>query len=318
MNRRMFNSAGLLTAACMPLAARAQGSDWPNREIQMLIPTTPGGAADLSARAVASKASQSLGVPIVVRNIPGGGTTLGAAQLAAAKPDGYTFGMAGIGGTLVAPHLMKLPYTLASFEGLGSYGEGMYGLGVGGESSIKSVDDLVEEARRRRVTVSANAVVNMVSMLQLGNLAGVKFHWVATNSQSEAVAQAAGGHVDATLQSAPDLNALADSGQIRLLASANDVRWPTRPDLPTLIEQGYDAKNRVPYGFSTPLGVDPAIRARLEKALFDAASDPEVGKTMLSLGVISKPLGAKAFHDVVHEMAPVIEKMMIDAGMKKT
>ncbi|MFT3800912.1 MAG: tripartite tricarboxylate transporter substrate binding protein [Burkholderiaceae bacterium] len=319
MNRRHFNRLGALAAAgaFAPLA-RAQGKPWPAHEIQVLIPVSPGGAADLSARAVLTKAGQLLTATFVVRNIAGGGGTLGAAQLASAKPDGYTIGLSSIGATLVAPHLMKLPYSLDNFDLLCSYGEGMYGLAVGADSPVKSVDDLVKLAKTRRVTVSANAIVNVVSVLQIGALTGANFQWVATNTQSEAVAQAAGGHVDAVLQSAPDLTALAESGKLRLLASCNDVRWPTMPEMKTLKELGYDAQNRVPYGLAAPKGVDPAIRARLESAIVQAAKDPEVVKQMVGLGVISKPLESAAFTSAVHGMAPVIEKMMTDAGLKKT
>jgi len=182
---------------------------------------------------------------------------------------------------------------------------------------VKSVEDLVALGKTKRVTVSANNIVNVTAAVQLGNVTGTKFQWVPTNSQSEAVSQAAGGHVDATLQSPPDLIPLIQGGQMRLLASCNDVRWPAFPEVRTLMEMGYAAQNKVPFGFATPAGVDLAIRKRLEAAIVASAADPEVIDVIQKLGVVSKPLDAEAYFGTLKSMAPLMEKMLDEAGMKK-
>jgi tripartite-type tricarboxylate transporter receptor subunit TctC len=165
--------------------------------------------------------------------------------------------------------------------------------------------------------VSSNTVINTLALLQLGSLAGVKFQWVPTTSQAEAVAQAAGGHTDATLQSLPELTPLVQGGQLRLLAAAGEHRLPNFPEVKTLQEQGYKAANRVPLGFVSPAGLDPAIRDRLEATIIAVVSEPETKAQLLPCGVLPNARSGKAFKALYEEIAPTIEKAVIDAGMKR-
>jgi tripartite-type tricarboxylate transporter receptor subunit TctC len=82
----------------------------------------------------------------------------GFAELAASKPDGYTFGLVNVGGLLVFPHIMKVPYIWDSFRFLGGVAENYFGVGVATNSPIDTVEDLVATAKRRRVTYSASAI----------------------------------------------------------------------------------------------------------------------------------------------------------------
>lgn len=310
--------AGSIASAGLPgTAANAQKRTWPNREISVILPVSAGGANDLVARAVFAYVSEELKVPIVIKNVPGGSATQGTIQLANAKNDGYTIGNVAYSALLLAPHVMNVPYTLASFALIASAGEPLYGLGVATDSPIKSVDDLVKLAKTRRVTVSSNTIINVTCIFELGTLTGANFQWVPTNSQAEAVTQAAGGHVDCTLQSAPELNAVVDSGRLRLLASANDVRWPGRPDLPTLIELGYNVANKVPLGYGAPAGIDAAIRTELERLILQAAKAPNVVKTLESVGAVSNPLDSAGLSKAFQTAAPLLEKIVKDAGLAK-
>lgn len=319
MDRRTLLGAGLAAGATL-IAPRAgaQGGDWPNREISVILPVSAGGANDLVARAVFAHVSQALKVPIVIKNVPGANATLGTTQLAQSKPDGYTFGNVAYSALLLSPHVMKVPYTLANFDLIGSAGEPLYGLGVATDSPIKSLEDLIRLGKSRRVTVSSNTIINVVCMYQLNALAGTQFQWVPTNSQAEAVTQAAGGHVDCVVQSAPELNAVIDSGRLRLLAGANEVGWPNRPELKTIMQLGYKAANKVPLGYGAPAGVDPAIRARMEKAILEAARSPEIVRTLNQVGAVSSPLDSAGLSNAFRTAAPLMEKVMIEAGLKKT
>ena len=278
----------------------------------------PGSSADAVARGVARVASRELGVAVQVKNVLGGAGLTGFAELATSKPDGYTFGLVNVGGLLVFPHIMKVPYTWDSFSFLGGVAENYYGIGIAAKSPIKTVEDLVAAAKTRRVTYSASAIMNGVAMIQLGNATGVKFQFVPSSTQPEAVAQAVGGHVDVVLQTPPDLVPLIDGGQLRLLASATANRWPNYPDIKTLKEMGYNAESVVPLGFACPAAVPADIRAKIERAVTLSASDPELQATMKSLTIRPRAMTSAQFYDAIKSQQATVEGILVAAGMKKT
>jgi tripartite-type tricarboxylate transporter receptor subunit TctC len=177
---------------------------------------------------------------------------------------------------------------------------------------------LVAAAKTRRVTYSASAIMNGVAMIQLGNATGVKFQFVPTSTQPEAVAQAVGGHVDVVLQTPPDLVPLIDGGQLRLLASATEYRWPNYPDVKTLKEMGYDARSVVPLGFACPAAVPPEIRTRLERVVTLATTDPELQTTMKSLTIRPRAMTSAEFAHAIKSQAEIVESILTTAGMKKS
>jgi len=315
MRRRDLIAGSLLTSLAFASSVRAQA--WPARDITIIVAVGPGSSADAVARGVARVASRELGVAAQVKNVLGGAGLTGFAELAASKPDGYTFGLVNVGGLLVFPHIMKVPYTWDSFSFLGGVAENYYGIGIAAKSPIRTVEDLVAAAKTRRVTYSASAIMNGVAMIQLGNATGVKFQFVPANTQPEAVAQAAGGHVDVVLQTPADLIPLIEGGQLRLLASVTDDRWPKYPDVKTLKEMGYDATTIVPLGFACPSAVPAEIRARLERVVTLAAADPELQATMKGLIIRPKAMTAAQFHDAIKSQAATVEGILTAAGMKK-
>jgi tripartite-type tricarboxylate transporter receptor subunit TctC len=319
MKRRdiLAGGAGLLSSLVVGRRG-AVAQTWPARPITIVVAVGPGSSADAVARGVARVVSRELGVSVQVKNVLGGAGLTGFAELAASKPDGYTFGLVNVGGLLIFPHIMKVPYTWDSFSFLGGVAENYFGIGIAANSPIKTVEDLVAAAKMRRVTYSASAIMNGVAMIQLGNATGAKFQFVPTSTQPEAVAQAVGGHVDVVLQTPPDLVPLIDGGQLRLLASATDYRWPNYPDVKTLKEIGYDARSVVPLGFACPAAVQPEIRTRLERAVTLATTDPELQATMKSLTIRPRAMTSAEFAEAIKSQAAIVESILVAAGMKKT
>lgn len=311
MQRRSFLKLGPLGAATLIGApAMADGARWPTKEITIIMPVGAGGGGDLATRPVAAKMSKMLGVPVLVRNMPGGGGVLAASAIAGSAPDGYTIGSVGtftIGGL---PRLTSVPFDKTSFEPLGCWGYSRYGIGVGVNSAIKSIDDLIAAGKKRVVTFSSAHIVNGMAMNQLAALTGAQLRWIPSASAGEAVAQAVGGHVDATIQSLPDMTPQIDGKKMRLLASACDVRWPNYPDVPTLREMGYDASTRAYLCLAGPKDMPAAVRNALEKAILAAADDPETLDALNKLGAEPTKMSAQQFHAFFQEEEPRLIKMV--------
>jgi tripartite-type tricarboxylate transporter receptor subunit TctC len=319
MKRRdLLLGAATLAAGSVGAPAILRAQAWPARDITIIVAVGPGSSADAVARGVARVAARELHGSVQVKNVLGGAGLTGFAELAASKPDGYTFGLVNVGGLLVFPHIMKVPYTWDSFSFLGGVAENYFGVGIAANSPIKTIEDLVAAAKTRRVTYSASAIMNGVAMIQLGNATGVKFQFVPASTQPEAVAQAVGGHVDVVLQTPPDLVPLIEGKQLRLLASATDYRWPNYPEVKTLKEMGYNAASVVPLGFACPAGVPQDIRTKLEKAITVAATDPELVATMRNLTIRPKTMTSAEFYDAIKSQTATVENILVAAGMKKT
>src|SRR3546814_1839700 len=94
-----------------------------------------------------------------------------------------------------------------------------------------------------------------------------------------------GGFVDVLIGNPIDITPHVKTGQLRLLASASSVRWYELPDVPTLIEQGYDVQVESYAGLAAPAGTPDAVIAVLEKAFAAALQDESVQSTMTELGM---------------------------------
>ncbi|WP_158292447.1 Bug family tripartite tricarboxylate transporter substrate binding protein [Paracraurococcus ruber] len=311
---------GLLGAVALSiptLGASAQTADrWPAREIQLVTGFGPGGGTDLVARAIAAHMEKTLGVSVVVRNTPGAGGTLGPTRIAQSRPDGYTFGLVGLSSLVVAPLTMDLPYKpWESFDFLACTSELRIGVPVGPSMpQVRTLADFVAEARRRPVTFASTNPGSAVSFFDLQRLAGLQMTYVQIPSITEAASQVAGGHID-SYTGTSEMIGLVKGGNLRLLASASVDRWPEFPEVPTLIEQGFETATRQPILWAGPAGLPPPVRARLEGALLAAARDPEVLARQESASIAPRPMDGQAALAMMRQIRPGVEAALDAAGM---
>jgi tripartite-type tricarboxylate transporter receptor subunit TctC len=136
-------SAGLLL--CNGLVGAAD--EYPNKSINMIVGFAPGGASDLGSKIVSDKMQEFLGQPLVANYKPGGGGTLSASYVARAKPDGYT-ALVMVSFMNLPPEATKLDYKLDDFILTGMWGRAPYFITVKADSRWKTLQDLVNEAKK--------------------------------------------------------------------------------------------------------------------------------------------------------------------------
>ena len=316
MHRRGLLGAIALSAPAIQAAAQSAPDRWPSRELQLVTGFGPGGGTDLVARAIAAHMEKALGASVVVRNTPGAGGTLGPGRIAQAKPDGYTFGLVGFSALVVAPLTMDLPYRpWESFDFLCSTSELRVGLPVGPSlPGVRTVADLVAEGRRRPITFASTNPGTAVSFFDLQRLTGMQLTYVQIPSITEAASQVAGGHID-SYTGTSEMIGLVRGGNLRMLASASVDRWPEFPEVPTLIEQGYETATRQLIIWAGPAGLPVPVRERLETAILAAARDPEVIARQHSASIAPRPLGREATIALMREVRPGVEAALVAAGM---
>lgn len=294
MQRRqaIIATGGALLA---PSLARAA---WPEREVTILVAYGAGGSTDVCTRAVASEAEKILNVPIQIVNRTGGQGTSAPAQVMTSRPDGYTLATAGMAALAIMPHVLEVPYTLDSFSYLPGYARYLYGIAVPADSPFRTVQELVEAGKQRRLTFAAAGAPQNVGMFELNARLRTRFHFVPFPGGPEAVTAALGKHVDFVVQNPPELLPALQSGRLRLLASASDVRWKEFPDVGTLREQGIDLAVDSVLGLVGPKDI-PADRLELlSRAFLQAAQMPSVAATLSRFGMIPAPLSAADFESL--------------------
>jgi tripartite-type tricarboxylate transporter receptor subunit TctC len=316
MTHRRNLLAGLALAT--PALHRAGAQAWPNHELTLITGFGPGAGTDVVARALAAHMERTLGVPVVVHNRPGAAGTLGPGRVAQAKPDGYTFGLVGLSVMVVAPLTMDLPFNpWENLDILCATSELRIGMPVGPSlPNVRSLADFIEEGRRRPLTMASTNPGSAVSLFELTCLAGLQMSFVPFGSITDAAAQVAGGHVD-TYTGTSEMIPLVRGGNLRLLASCSVDRWPEFPEVPTLIEQGWQTVTRQPILWAAPVGVPVEIRDRLAAALLAAARDPEVQQRQLSVSIAPRPLDRAAAINLVHEVRPGVEAALTASGLHR-
>lgn len=276
-------AAAIMSVTAMPV----QAQQFPNREVTLVVNFGAGGVTDIATRLFAKYFEKELGVPVVVTNRPGASATLGPAYVARQKPDGYTIAVVTFSAVAITPNLIEVPYKIKDFDFLGVYGRYRYGLVVGANSPYQTVAELVEAAKAsdKPLFFAAPSAPNNLAFFELSKQTGAKFEQVLYKSGTDSVTATAAGEVVAAVQTPPEINPQVDSGNVRMLASVSPSRWTDRPEIPTMLELGYDISIESWMSLALPAGVPADIMARLNKAFEAAVKNPEYMEELNKLGL---------------------------------
>jgi tripartite-type tricarboxylate transporter receptor subunit TctC len=287
-----------LIAALLPLAAAAQA--WPEKPVKIIVPFGPGGFTDVAARILQKELSASLGQPVVVENKPGAGSTIGTAEVANAKPDGYTLAM--ISTThVISPHLYKqMPYDpIKGFTPVMKLAEGPYVLVVHPSVPAKSVAELIALARSQPGTIdyasSGNGSAQHLVGALFNSTAGVKMNHVPYKGSNQAMNDLVGGQVKVSFVGVPNALPNLANGKLRALGVSTAKRYSELPDVPPIAEAlpGYDAT--VWLGLLAPAGTPRDVIQKMNAEIGKVLSTPEARKLMASAGVDVAIAGSDEF-----------------------
>jgi tripartite-type tricarboxylate transporter receptor subunit TctC len=280
--------------AAMALWTGAAQAKFPEKPITLIVPWAPGGSTDQTARVLAKAAEQELGKPVIVENKPGASTTLGMAELARSKPDGYTIGVLSSTAYLIPLQGRKVPYDpIESFSFVSYYGDNLIGVAVLKDRKWKTLKELVEDGKNNRGQIKyGTAGVGTTQHLTTESLqlqSGAKFVHIPQKGSAGSMPALLGGHVDFITETsvwAPFI----ENGQVRLLAVTTPERAAGYPDVPTLNELGYQSLRSV-QAIIGPAGMPEDVRMRLETAFRKALSDQAFKQTMgrLHMEVVDMP-----------------------------
>jgi tripartite-type tricarboxylate transporter receptor subunit TctC len=295
-----------LAAALVLASPAAQAQNYPSRQITLVIPFAAGGSNDIIARAIGKELSKAWGQPVIAENRPGAGSVIGASTVASAPPDGYTLLLVSTTFTINAAIKKSMPFdTLKDFTPIAFVARSPLLFVASKSVPVKSAKDALALAKSKpgEITYASAGIgsINQIAAELIATSAGVKLMHVPYKGGAPALNDLLGGHVDVYVSSMPQVQQLAQSGQVNALAVTSVKRSPLLPNVPTLDEagvSGFDLSSW--WGIVGPAGMPPDVVNKLNAAINKTLTAPEMQKFMASEGAEPKAMTPQEFNDLIH------------------
>lgn len=275
----------LCGAAAVVFGANAIAADWtPSGPVTLQIGFDAGGETDTLGRVIAQEMESQTGWDLVVENKPGGGGVAMFTGLSVAKPDGLTLGMGVSMPVLVNLVLRgdKLPFNLDSFDYLATVATAQVAIIARKDAPFDDLAGLIAYSKQNDgALVAFDAKPQELLMKYVGKKAGTDFRLVSTKSSAEMVQQLLGGHVIASFAAGAHIPYL-ESGDVKMIASANATRHGYAPDTPTVVEQGHNIYVDPYFYIAAPAGLSAPAKASLAGALESAIESDAVRKAIVN------------------------------------
>ncbi len=289
-----------LFAAVSLCYGTAAAQPYPSKPVRIIVSFSPGGAADVIGRMVATELSAQAGQQFVVDNRAGAGGTIGAEIAANAKPDGYTL-LVFTSALTISPSLLKLRYDpVKDLAPIAKMATGVSALVVHPSVPVNSLKDFLALARKNpgKIDFGASAAGSFtnLSIELFAMLAGIDVVLVGYKASGAALADLIGGHTQASISTLSAFMPHIRSGRLKLLGIGGAKRSALFPDVPTIAEAGvpgYEASSW--FGMVAPSGTPKAIIDKLNNDLSTVLTSAETKRRLLDLGAETDYMGPAEF-----------------------
>jgi tripartite-type tricarboxylate transporter receptor subunit TctC len=278
----------LILAVLMAPPVMAQ-SDFPSKSIRVVVPFPAGSSPDVIARLWGDRMSRSIGKPVVIDNRPGAATIIGAQAVATAAADGYTLLYTVGSTTSINPYVYtRLPYKADDFLGISRTTTVPYVLVVSANSKIRSVADLLLEAKRRdgEMNYASYGVgqTTQVVMARFLNATGVRMTHVPYKDGG--INDLIGDVVNVSFEPSTTAIPLIQGGKLRGLAVTSGQRLPALADVPSLSETvpGFIADSW--QGVLAPKATPDAVLRKISVVSQEVVSSEEFRARARDLGLV--------------------------------
>ena len=280
-----------IAAGALALSLGVAAQPYPTRPVTIVVPFTPGGSSDITARTVAGKLQETFGQSFVIDNKPGANGSLGGKFVANAQPDGYTLFVGSIGVFAINPVLYKdLGYNpLKDYDLLSVAVRTPNALVTRANFPANNMQEFIEHLKK-----NPNAVSFASSGTGSSDHLTAALFWQKTGTSGIHVPYKGGsaahldliaGNVDVSFQNLGSITQHVKAGKMKLLAVTADKRDPSVPTVPTLTEAGVPGIEVFSWqAFVAPRGLPQPVKDRLQPALVAAIKHPDTIKRFNELG----------------------------------
>jgi tripartite-type tricarboxylate transporter receptor subunit TctC len=305
MRKRLALLVAAAVATLVVPGAASRADDWPARPIRVIVPLSPGSAADVVPRIVFEQVSAQIGQPIVVENRPGASGTIGAHAVANANPDGYTLLAHSSAHVIAKSTVANIPYDpVRDFTPVAPLGNLPNVLVIAPDKNIKTLKELVARGRKEPVTFGSIGVGSPIhlAMERLRLSANFQAQAVTFKGAPEAMLEVMTGRIDVYYAPVSAALSMINSGKVLALAVSSPARAATLPNVPTSVEAGYpNSSYQFWLGVFAPAKTPSPIVERLNAEIEKALQVPEVRAKLEKLGVQPMAMKPQAFAQFVKD-----------------
>jgi tripartite-type tricarboxylate transporter receptor subunit TctC len=297
MTRKLVSALIVLLAPLVAPSAHA----FPDRPIRLIVSSPAGGPPDIMARLLSDKVGALLGQPIVVENRPGGGGgTIGVKSALSADPDGHTLVMGSTSTILIAPLIYKTAgYTSETFLPVAGLSESAEVLAVHPSVKARTVAELVALAKSTPGLLTyGSAGIGTLPHIEgelLKARTGIDMRHIPYRGGGPALTGLLGGEIQVFFSALPQMLPFIRNGQLRGLAVTSEARSALAPEIPTMVESGFDGFVTASINFLVaPPGTPLAIRQQVSDAVARALASDEIRQAFAKIGANEKPAAPDA------------------------
>jgi len=309
-----------LTAFTLVGMSNAFAVDYPTRPIRWIVPYTPGGGTDITARIMGQWLSERLGQQLIIENKAGAGNNIGTEAVVTAPPDGYTLLLVNPANAINATLYRKLSFNfLRDITPVAGIMRVPNVMEVNPEVPAKTVAEFIAYAKANPGKINWATSGNGTSVHLSGELfkmmTGVDLTHIPYKGSAPALTDMIAGTVQVIFDNMPPSLPHIRAGKLRALAVTTNVRSDALPDVPTVAETvpGYEASAF--YGMGVPKGTPPEIIDKLNKEVNAGLADPKIKARLAELGGMLIPGTPAEFGKLVADETDKWAKVIKTGGV---
>jgi tripartite-type tricarboxylate transporter receptor subunit TctC len=290
-SRRAWSMRFALAVAFALSASGAWPQAYPTKPVKIIVPFAAGGVADITARVLAQKMSESIGQQVLVDNRPSAGGIVGSEAVAKSDPDGYTLLFMTNGNAVSASLFKSLPYdTVRDFAPVSSVGFFDLVMVVNADSKIRSVKELIAFAKANPGklnigTINIGSTQNLAAEL-FKSMADIDAQVVPFKATPMVITALRGNDIDVAFEIIAPVLSQIKSGGMKPLAITSDHRFAGLPQVPTVAESGVPGYRASSWNaVAAPAKTSEVIIGKLNKEIRAAVASPDMKQRLLELGV---------------------------------
>lgn len=314
--------AAVALLATLLAAAPSAAQTFPTKPIRFVVPTSPGGNADIVGRIAAEGMTRELGQNVIVDNQAGGRQVPGTLFVARANPDGYTLIAVGLSFTGNAVlHHDKLPYdSVKDFTPVGVVGSTPVMVAAWPGLGVSNIKELIALAKTKpgAINYSSTGIGSPAHLAGelLNNMAGIKLTHVPYKGTAQANADAVSGVIQLSMPAAASIISLVRAGKLKALGIGSAKRSPQMPDVPVIADTvpGYEVQ--LWNGMEAPAGTPRAVVQRLNTALNKALGTADIKAKLNKAGLDVDPQTPEEMAAYIDSEIKKWTKLTREAGIK--
>jgi tripartite-type tricarboxylate transporter receptor subunit TctC len=314
----------LSLALAVALAGAANAQQWPSKPVRVIVNVAPGGVADITARLLGARLTETLGQPFVVENRAGGDGYIGFEAVARADPDGATFVYAPGSTMMIAPHLVKRADfdPLKALTPVAATGSVSLYIIVKLDLPVSNYQQFLAYARanpgKLNYGTPGNGTSPHIATEVFNREAKVSMKHIPYKGAGPALKDLLGGVIDLAFDPGIGLPQVK-AGKLRLVAIAGPRRHPDFPDVPTLEENGIKGVDGGPYfGFYAPSATPRDIVDRLNREVQKLMQEQAVRERFKTLAVdLAPPMTPDQFAAYVRAESQRYAKLLPELGISQ-